>query len=214
MNNKPENTNLEGFDCSLPVDIEPTWSQSLIAGCPGAVNELLNRLAENRLTDIYQSSGFFSQPDLALAQAPTVTIHNLERKSTILGSNDAAATPLQMVLAAASISANGVRPAPRLAMAVDTTTQGWVILPAGQKVQAFSTDGISMALKYLTDEETATWHTTASVPTSEGQIHWFVAGTTPDWQGTSLALAVVIEGGTAKETADLGSGLLDSVMLQ
>ncbi len=214
LKTKPEIINLDGFGCALTTSAEPTWGQSLTAGCPGAIYKLLDHLTVNRLEEIYQSSGFFSQPDIPLPQVTAISHHELDLKSTLLGNNDAAVTPLQMVLAAAAISADGISPAPRIAMAVNTTTQGWVILPAGQKTQSFSAEGISMALTMLTDEEAPCWHTTASVPTSEGQIHWFVGGTTPEWKGTSLALAVVIEGGTARSATDLGIALLNSVMME
>ncbi len=214
LNNKPSTTLLDGHGCSLAVDDEPDWDEALMSGCPGAINEALNRLPENRLIDIYQSAGFFSQPEIVLAQAPTIQTHVLERKGTIIGSDDAVVTPLQMVLAAASISGGGMRPSPRIAMAVNTSAQGWVILPAGQKTQSFSAEGVNMAIEHYEDSDIAAWHTTASVPTGNGQVHWFIGGTNPDWQGTSLAIAVVIEEGTAKETADLGKGLLRSIMMQ
>jgi hypothetical protein len=71
-----------------------------------------------------------------------------------------------------------------------------------------------MALSLLKSDDTPTWQTTSGVPTSEGQIHWFVGGTTPDWQGTSLAVAIVVENGTAESTRRLGSDLLNSIMMQ
>lgn len=213
LNNNPSTTRLNDWDCSLIVDMEPDWNQSLMSGCPGVINEVLNRLPENRLIDIYQSAGFFSQPEIALAQAPTIQTHVLERKTAIIGSNDAAVTPLQMVLAAASISAGGSRPSPRIAMAVNTPAQGWVILPTGRETQSYSAEGISMVMEHFGDGDISVWNATASVPTGNGLVHWFIGGTNHEWQGTPMAIAVVIEEGTAKEAADLGKSLLRSVML-
>lgn len=216
LNTTPDRINLDGFGCALTLDekIVPTWGEALKAGCPGALFDLMDHLTVNRLEDIYNAAGFFSLPEIPLAQAPTSSFHALDRKDTILGNNSATATPLQMVLAAASITAKGLRPSPRIAMAVDTPAQGWVILPAGQKTQSFTSDGIQMALSQYADDDSPLWHTTASVPTSEGQIHWFVAGTTQQWQGTPLALTLVIEGNTAETTTELGINLLNSVMMQ
>ncbi len=53
---------------------------------------------------------------------------------------------------------------------------------AGQKVQVFSPEGVKMAQELLVDQDFPIWHSTASVQTSEGQIHWFVAGTSPEWR--------------------------------
>jgi cell division protein FtsW (lipid II flippase) len=214
LKTKPENVNLDGFGCALSTVDGPTWGQALMAGCPGASYDLLDHMIVNRLEEIYDAAGLFSQPDILIPQASANSYHSLDRKDSLLGNNSASATPLQMALAAASISANGTRPAPRIAMAVNTTSQGWVILPAGQKVKEYSPEGVKMALDLMTDDASPYWHTSASVPTSEGQIHWFIGGTTPEWQGTSLSLAVVCEGGTAKTTADVGMGILNSVMMQ
>jgi peptidoglycan glycosyltransferase len=214
FNNKPTRTNLDGFGCALPVSDEPGWGETLIAGCPGAVDDLLDHMPQNDLKDIFRLGGFFNLPDIPLPQASPANAQELNRVDTLLGNNASSATPLQMGLAAASITAGGSRPAPRIAMAVNTSAQGWVILPAGQGTQAYQEEGVKMALTLLKDADTPTWETTAGVPTSDGQIHWFVGGTTPEWQGTSLAVAMVIENGTAESTQRLGSGLLNSIMMQ
>jgi cell division protein FtsI/penicillin-binding protein 2 len=215
FNTKPSRINLDAFGCALPVQEDtPAWREALMAGCPGAVDDLLDHMPLNDLKDIYRMGGFFALPDLPLAQASPASIQDLIRTDTLLGNNAVAVTPLQMGLAAASISSGGTRPAPRIAMAVNTSTQGWVILPSGKGTQVYSPEGIKMTFDLLKSEDTPTWQTTAGLPTSEGQIHWFVGGTTPDWQGTSLAVAVVIENGTAESTKRLGSDLLNSIMMQ
>jgi cell division protein FtsW (lipid II flippase) len=209
---KPERTDLDGLNCSLNPGDTPDWNQALIAGCPGAVLDLLDRLSVNQLEEIYRSAGFFDQPELALPQALASPLREFDAEKAITGNVETSVTPLQMVIAASSLSANGIRPAPRIAIAVNTPTQGWVILPSGQKSQVFITEGISNAISLLTDGEFPFWHTTASVPTREGQTHWFVGGTLPDWQGTPLALAVVLEGDTAKTASTIGIDLLNSVV--
>ncbi|NMB53581.1 MAG: FtsW/RodA/SpoVE family cell cycle protein [Leptolinea sp.] len=213
LQSKPEYTSLEGFGCALNTSDAPEWGEALRAGCPGAVNNLLDHLSISHLEDIFESGGFYQQPELLLPQAAAGSSHQLERKETIIGSASAVSTPLQMALAAASISANGIRPAPRIAMAVNTPSQGWVILPAAQKVQAYSAQGVKMALSNLSDEDAPYWYATSSVLTGEGQVNWFVGGTTPEWQGTSLALVVVVEGEPAQATADTGIKLLNTVMM-
>jgi cell division protein FtsW (lipid II flippase) len=214
FNSKPVHTSLDGFGCALPISDEPTWGETLVAGCPGAVDDLLSHMPQSDLKEIYRFGGFFSLPVLPLPQASPANVITLNRIDTLLGNNAASATPLQMGLAAASISSGGSRPAPRIAMAVNTSAQGWVILPAGQGTPVYSQDGIKMVFNLLKNADTPIWETTSSVPTSEGQIHWFVGGTTPEWQGTSLALAVVVENGTAESTRRLGSDLLNSIMMQ
>lgn len=214
LKSKPEQTTLDGFGCALSVTDTPTWGEALIAGCPGTSLNLLDHLPNRQLTDIYETSGFFSLPDVLLPQISAGTMKVLDRKDALLGNQNARVSPLQMVLAASALTNNGERPAPRIAMAVDTPAQGWVILPAGQKVQSYNPKGVKLALTLMADESSPYWHTTSSVPTSGGQVFWFVGGTTPEWQGTPFALAIVMESGTAKSTTDMGIDLLNSVMLQ
>jgi cell division protein FtsW (lipid II flippase) len=214
FNTPPARISLDGFGCALPISENPSWSEALTAGCAGAVDDLLNHMPQNDMKEIYRLGGFFTLPDLPLPQAAPSSLQDLQRKDTLLGNSAGSATPLQMGLAAASISSGGTRPSPRIAMAVDTSAQGWVILPAGKGTQVYSAEGLKMALTLLKNEDTPTWSTTASVPTSEGQIHWFVGGTTPDWQGTSLAVAIVVENGTAESTQRLGRDLLNAIMMK
>jgi hypothetical protein len=209
---KPNETAYEELDCALSPGPKPDWSQALIAGCPGTVFNLLDRLPINQLEEIYRSAGFFDQPDLALPQAISSPLHELDLKQTVTGNTETTVTPLQMVIAASTLSANGIRPSPRIAIAVNTPSQGWIILPSGQKSQVFITEGVSNAVKMLNDGESPFWQTTASIPSLEGQTHWFVGGTLPDWQGTPFALAVVLEGNTAETTTQIGKELLNSVM--
>lgn len=70
-----------------------------------------------------------------------------------------------------------------------------------------------MVMEHFGDGDISVWNATASVPTGSGLVHWFIGGTNHEWQGTPMAIAVVIEEGTAKEAADLGKSLLRSVML-
>ena len=67
---------------------------------------------------LYTALGFYSTPELHLPVAVAGTPDQPLRLS-----------PLQVALAAAALSHDGLRPPPRLAMAVKTPSQGWVVLP-------------------------------------------------------------------------------------
>jgi hypothetical protein len=210
----PEETVFEEFGCSLDPGGSPGWSSALIAGCPGTVFNVLDRIQDNKLEDIFRYAGFFDQPDLTLPQAKANSLTELDVEKTITGTGGIKVSPLQMVLAASAVSSNGVRPAPRIAVAVNTPAQGWVILPSGQSSQVFSTNGINNVGNLLNDGESPFWHTTSTIPTNEGKIHWFVGGTLPDWLGTPLALVIVTEEGSAEAATEAGLFLLRSVLEQ
>ena len=104
-------------------------------------------------------------------------------------------SPLQMALAAASLSNGGVRPAPRLAVAVNTPQSGWVILPPGeQPVSVVSSESAQAASQMLAIPGLPGWQLTARAWDAEGKVYsWYLGGTQLSWPGAPLALAVLIE---------------------
>jgi hypothetical protein len=101
-----------------------------------------------------------------------------------------------MALAAATLSNQGILPTPRLAMAVNTPQQGWVILPPlGEPSEALSAQSAAATAESLMVSGQPFWQASGKgVETQEHKtITWYLAGTLPDWQGTPLALVIAIE---------------------
>ena len=101
-----------------------------------------------------------------------------------------------MALAAAALSNQGILPAPRLALAVNTPAQGWVILPPlGEPSEALSAQSAATTVESLMVSGQPFWQAIGKgVETQEHKtITWFLAGTLPDWQGIPLALVVTLE---------------------
>jgi cell division protein FtsI/penicillin-binding protein 2 len=99
---------------------------------------------QSALTGLFRALGLFSVPELRLP------VSDLS-----IGENNIQVSPLQMALATATLSAEGVRPVPRLAMAVNTPTNGWVVLPGlGESVTAFTPEMASQAVEPLLVDET------------------------------------------------------------
>ncbi|KAF0107325.1 MAG: cell cycle protein [Anaerolineaceae bacterium] len=150
------------------------------------------------LTALYAALGFYTAPDLRLPVAESVSPADELRVS-----------PLQMALAAAALSNDGVRPAPRLAMAVDTPAQGWVVLPAlSDPVQAFPAEGANQTADALMVNGQPFWEWVALVRTADGAFAWYLGGTLPDWQGTPLAVVVLLEEDSSLLAQSIGRALL------
>ncbi len=149
--------------------------------------------------NIYTDLGFYSAPELRLPVA--------------IASKPGAAlrlSPLQMVLAAATLSNYGVRPAPRLAMAVNTPTQGWVILPAlNDPVTAFPAENAASTAKALTVKSHPFWEWDTTVIQETSTFSWSIGGTLPDYQGVPLAIVVLLE-----ENNENLAGLIDQTLLE
>jgi cell division protein FtsW (lipid II flippase) len=159
---------------------------------------------EAKARSLYSRLGFYSAPQLRMPVANAVAhneIHNLQ------------ISPLQMVVAAASLSNNGIRPAPRIALAVNTPQQGWIVLPAlGQTSQIFPPETANSIALRLAAQNRTYWEWTGSDQTNQVSSSWYLAGTLPKWQGTPLAIAILIEGNNPFVARSIGQELIQSAI--
>ena len=123
-------------------------------------------------------------------------------------------SPLQMALAAAVLSNQGIRPAPLLVMAVDTPQSGWVMLPIpGEPAEVFSAQTARAAAGQLADSALPIWQTTACIryTASEG-VCWYLGGTLETWAGAPFALAVLLENPNPELVTAIGRRLLETAV--
>jgi len=119
-------------------------------------------------------------------------------------------SPLQMALAAAAMSNNGIRPPARIALAANTPQQGWVVLPAlGRSVDALPSPFARETTRELAGENPYWSFVGAAIDTSQT---WYLAGTLPDWSGTPLALVVLLEEDNSFNANKIGKALLEKAL--
>jgi hypothetical protein len=146
----------------------------------------------------YATLGFYTTPDLRLPVAVASTPGSALRVS-----------PLQMALAASSLSNTGIMPAPRLAMAVNTPTQGWVILPSlSAPVTVFPSPNAADIAQALMVSGQPFWQWDAQVTQANQSFCWSLGGTLPDWQGAPLAVVVLLEENDPNQAKLIGQTLL------
>jgi len=148
----------------------------------------------------YTVLGFYVTPELSLPVAAASTPGSALRVS-----------PLQMALAAATLSSDGVRPAPRLAMAVDTPSQGWVILPAlSESVTVFASASAADTAQALMVSGQPFWQWNGRVTQANQTFSWSLGGTLPDWQGAPLAVVILLEENDPGGAGYIGQTLLEA----
>ena len=154
--------------------------------------------------EFYSLLGLYTAPDLRLPvglPSKSGEIENLK------------ISPLQLTLAYAPLSNIGIRPAPRIALAVDTPSQGWVILPAnGDPLQVLTEASAHLAAESLQVSDQPFWRFGARSSDKEKSFTWFIGGTLPDWQGTPLTLVVLLEEDNAALAKSIGEALLNSAL--
>ena len=152
----------------------------------------------------YNLLGLYSAPDLRLPVGTPSEFGEIEKLRV---------SPLQMVLAFAPFSNKGTRPAPRIALAVDTPTQGWVILPAnGDPLNVMEEAKAQLAAESLQVPDQPFWRYASRSSEKEKSFSWFVAGTLPNWQGTPLTLIVLLEEDNASLAKSIGEALLGEAL--
>jgi cell division protein FtsI/penicillin-binding protein 2 len=153
---------------------------------------------------VYDAFGFNTPPQLQFQTTESVTAANGDRIHI---------SPLQAALAAAALSNHGIVPAPRIAMAVDTPKEGWIVLPAqGKSFEAVTPAQADQAAAANLEADNKYWSHIGRASGKEGPVTWFIAGTPPNWQGTPLAVVVLLEEDNERYAQWIGQELLTGAM--
>lgn len=202
--------NGQTWGCALPQSGQLNWEKLISAGCPGASEALGETLSLENIRQIYSEARFDRVPTVSLPSATADPATALsDTRLAALGQDGASVTPLQVVLAASALSTGGNIPTPRLALAVNTPIQGWVVLSPDEESHPGFTNNTSAGVEMLTVEGTPTWGSVGSAWVTVDQITWFIGGTLPEWKGTPLAIAIVIESKDPELAWQIGTTLLD-----
>jgi cell division protein FtsW (lipid II flippase) len=201
------------WECARPTTGDVTWGSAVQNGCPAAALQLGSRLTVPDLVKLYESLGFGTAPSLPLPVATVSDIQTFDsRDMAAIGQEKVSVSPMQMALAAAILSSDGNRPMPVIATAVETPLQGWIVLPTGSPVETLPPNSIQRTTDLLAVKDQPIWQTVANAHAGESLLSWYIGGTMPDWQGTQLALALVLEDGTPAEAESIGQKLLITTM--
>ncbi|MBK9208679.1 MAG: hypothetical protein IPL71_10420 [Anaerolineales bacterium] len=121
-----------------------------------------------------------------------------------------------MSIAAASLSNQGIAPAPRIATAVNTPEQGWVVLSAeNQPREAIQASAANEAALSFIVEGKPYWQNVGQASADEDTIiTWLLAGSLPDWGGTPLTLVVILEENNTYLAKYIGDSLLEAALSQ
>jgi len=207
------------LDCSMPTQDSKVWNTVIQSGCPNPVTTLGESLGSERIQDYLQLLGLFDTPQLRLPAASIERTLNIEdagmaalgTMSTLTETLELRVSPLQMALASAVLSAEGIRPAPQIVMAVETYEGSFAIQPTlNTPVKVLSTEAAQEAVNLLAQIDLPLWYSLSFIPSTpeNSGITWFTGGTTSDWQGSPLAVAVVIEVDNPELGMEIGLGVL------
>ncbi len=121
-------------------------------------------------------------------------------------------SPLQVVRSAAAFSMSGIIPYPKLTSAVNTPEQGWVVFSKVEPIQSLSVIASNQVADLLSRMDFPAWEISSTNYSEENPNHWYLTGTSPDWQGTPIVLGIVLENGSTEETKLLGRSLMEQIL--
>jgi cell division protein FtsI/penicillin-binding protein 2 len=162
------------------------------------------RLNQEELQKAYDTFGFNHLPSIQIPVAESLA-------STELGQFHV--SPLQVALAAATLSNHGTMPAPQIATAVNTPNAGWVVLSAqGTPVEVVQPSVADEAAKSHLKSGRSYWSYLTQTIGKNSSVTWFVAGTSPDWQGSPLVIVVLLEENNVIQARLIGEDILAGAM--
>jgi len=168
-------------------------------------------VSQEERRNLYKKLGFYEQPSLRLPSAAVTDMTDFSVSTSLV-------SPAQLIRAVAALSNMGICPAGQLVMAINTPSQGWVILPAqGPATQCLAIEDVEELLK---KEASTFWSYTgtgdfASPVTQDQPVEeaaWFIGGTTSGWQGTPLAIVVVLENSNRLQARAVGLAVLEAAI--
>jgi hypothetical protein len=202
------------LDCAQTVS-SSTWSAAVAAGCPAAQFALGRALGEETVLDLYKNLGLYTTPSLQLpAESLPVPQSFRFPQRALLGLSEVEVSPLQLALAAATLSAGGWLPPPQIATSLNTPQTGWEFLPPlGEPTQVFSASEAAKVAESLAVQDLPIWQSLALAPEKQGKdVSWYLGGTLPTRPGAPLALAVLLEEGDPALAEKIGQAMLKAAL--
>ncbi|MGA7193105.1 MAG: FtsW/RodA/SpoVE family cell cycle protein [Anaerolineales bacterium] len=163
-----------------------------------------NQISNQQKIKLFDNLGFYSPPQIRMPVADAAPSGAI---------NDLRVSPLQMSMAAGILSNHGIRIAPRIVLAVDTSQEGWIVLPAlGQSTEVFSTTVADQLANQLAVQNQSDWEWISAGNINADFSTWFLGGTLPNWKGTPLVVVVLLEGNDPVSAKSIGTQLLHTAM--
>jgi cell division protein FtsW (lipid II flippase) len=219
----------EPADCAI-IPANTTWAGVVAAGCTEPTSRLAASTSTQDLINLIDGLGLFSAPSFPVETLSSTKPTAITDPVTYLSGVDADPvsgaqlhiSPLQMALAAASLSNGGKRVLPRLAMAVENPGGGWVmLLVKGLAQQALKEQSAINVTEALAIADLPVWQVVSNVKQADnmqaknevkGGYTWYLGGTLPEWKGATIAIAVLLEEDNPQEALRIGHSIFQSAL--
>ena len=183
-------------------------------GCEAGTKSVLDNVDAASLVDSFYNFGLFSAPQVVMEVGTPAEMPTTEAYMSFFNTAEqTGVSPLQMALVAAAISNDGITPAPKLVNSYKSPTGEWIAYDHASTEQQAIPVQMSQALRDLFRSSSyALWYQSGHAQLeNDGILTWYMGGTTSDWHGTPLAIAVAIENNNPALAQQIGTQLLTGV---
>ena len=200
------------INCLRQPQDPDNWDSVITAACPGPISALGLALGDESLLQLFTDLGFYSAPVLRLDTLATAPPSSLSRPGlAAIGQSDLHVSPLQMALAASTLTNFGQVPAPQIALAVEQEIGDRLILDSLSEARSVLNSSLAMAsAQNLTSETLSIWQFSGRSFGEQGQIYsWYLAGSLPGQaEDDGLTIVVLLEKDEAALAQAIGQRLL------
>ncbi len=183
--------------CAVAVDQHADVKiEALQKSCPETNLAIARILGRERIYALYQQLGWYAAPSFSLQHAEITAPTEIDNlKAASIGQEGVTITPLQMALAAAAFSNDGMRPSPRLVQAYHSPSGTWDLISNPlESTRVFSTRTARDVQETASLESLPAWAVIGSgISGTDHTVSWFIGGTTAEWKGTPLTLVIMAE---------------------
>jgi hypothetical protein len=191
------------------------WAEVISAGCELPQVILIEELGDEGVQNLFRNLGFFTDPGISpLEQEDIIPPSTLSPQEIIRGQSEFRLTPLQMALAAATISSGGSRPVPVLATALNRLDTGWTIfLPSDEPHRVYSKPNSDRIAGLMSHNSLPIWQSVATTLNEPEQIiTWYMSGTLPTWTGAPISMVVILEKNSPQEALAIGQAMMEAAL--
>lgn len=203
------------LSCTRYIPLPATWADAIKNGCPGPLEYVGSTLGDEGLQSLFADLGFYETPDVRADLARAITQTSISNPAiTAIGQADILVSPLQLALAAAIFSNEGIRPHPQLVLSAEDYQGNWIdYLNTEQTgVQIFSASQANQTAQMLSNSNKEYWEVTSfAISDTETHLTWYLAGTLPG-ADKPLTVVVLLEKLSPVLASEIGQSLLHEAL--
>lgn len=180
--------------CAIQPGSDPGWGELVSCGCVRALSTISRSSLLTDTLELYEEAGLYQDVELPLESSSAMRPEVIAGHSDLYsGSAGILLSPVQVAVAAASLSNSGRVVSPHIAIAYSPNHNDWNLIEQGSEPVILSDFEPEVAANMLTSGDFPGWEITTRAFYKDAAISWYVAGTPSDWYGTPLTIVVALE---------------------